>query len=196
VLGSTRHRGLDRILEGDDVQAAVTRTQCAVAVVDSDAGPSRGRIKRIGLAYDATPEGAAAAEHATALASSLDATLTSLYVVAPHVYATGYWVPAYPIEDPESALSAARTEVGAIAGEQVNVIYGEPSWELAEFSGRVDLLVCGSRRQRALRRFLFGSTALSLSRDARCPLVIAPPPEPAATGPTPELASAHAAARG
>lgn len=192
VLGPTRHRGLDRVLEGDDVQAAVTRTRCAVAVADSEAAPGRRPITRIGLAYDATPEGTAAAQHAGALAAALGATLTPLYVAAPHLYAPGFGMVAYPFEDPEAVLAAARTDMGSVAGEKVNVIYGDPGYELTAFSSQVDLLVCGSRRQRGFRRFVFGSTALTLSREARCPLIIAPPPEPTATATSAEPASAHA----
>lgn len=176
VLGSTAHHGLDRLLEGDDVGAALARTRCAVAI--ADVGPSRGRrpIARIGVAYDGSAASVVAAEHARALADALDARLTLLYVAEPHIYATGFGMVAYPIEDPESVMAAARTQMGTVCGEQVKVVYGDRGIELTEFSEKVDLLVCGSQRPGMLHRLAFGSTALSLSRSASCPLIIAPVP--------------------
>ncbi|HET9126360.1 MAG TPA: universal stress protein [Solirubrobacteraceae bacterium] len=175
VLGSTRHRGLERLLEGDDVEATLARTRCAVAIADGAGTHGLDPIRTIGVAYDATPDAVAAVEHARALATALGARLTPLYVAAPHVYATGFGMVAYPVEDPEAVVKAARTNMGTVAGEPVKVIYGDPTWELEKFTERVDLLVCGSRRQHTVRRLVFGSTTTSLSRNAHCPLIVAPP---------------------
>jgi len=190
VLGSTRHRGLDRLLEGDDVQAALTRTRCAVAVAD-DAPPDRWpTITRVGVAYDDSPQSSVAVEHAQALAAQVGGRVMPLYIAEPHVYATGFGMVAYPIEDPESVVEAARAHLGAVAGEPVKVIYGDCILELVQFSEHVDVLVCGSRRQGPIRRFVFGSTALALSREAHCPVIIAPPPDHAADSTAPATPSA------
>lgn len=194
VLGSTRRRGLDRMLSGDDVGAALSRTQCAVAVADG--GPPRARtpIRRIGVAYDSTPESAGALDHARTLAASLGANTIPFHVVAPHVYATGFGMVAYPVEDPDSVVKAARLHLGTLAGEEVQVVYGDPADELVQFSESVDLLVCGSRRQAAVRRFMFGSTSVSLSRAADCPLIVAPAPRTVAVT-RPQTASAAGSTR-
>lgn len=178
VLGSTRHRGLERVLKGDDVESVITGARCALAVADD--GPTTGRQPpaTIGVAYDGTPEGTAAVHHAQALATSLGAQLRVVYIAAPHIYAAGFGMVAYPMEEPASVVSAARAELGTVSGEQVEIIYGEPAWELEQFSELVDVLVCGSRRQGPVRRFVFGSMSLSLSHNARCPLIIAAPPAP------------------
>lgn len=200
VIGSTQHGALDHLLCGDDVGTTLARTRCALAVADDGLPRGRMPISTIGVAYDGTPEGKTAAEHAKALADSHGARLTPLYVAAPHVYATGFGMVAPPVEDPDSVVKAARMNLGTVAGERVEVIYGDPATELAQFSGRVDLLVCGSRRRGAVRRLVLGSTALALSRNARCPLVIAPPPEvratPASAVARAETASASTAAGG
>lgn len=101
---------------------------------------------------------------------------------------------ADPVEDPESIVAAARMHLGTVAGEAVKVIYGDPTSELRHFSGQVDVLVCGSQRQGAARRFVLGSTALSLSRDARCPLIIAPAPQTSASSAQPAQTASEPAA--
>ena len=186
VLGSTVHRGLDRLLEGDDVASTLARARCAVAVAESMARPGWRPVTKIGVAYDGTPDATVAVEHAKRLADSLGAGLTPLYVAEPHIYATGFGMIAYPVEDPESVVAAARKDLGTVAGEEVKVIYGDPSSELARFSGQVDVLVCGSRRQGAVSRLVLGSMALSLSRHACCPLIIAPAPQHATPTARPE----------
>ena len=50
--------------------------------------------------------------------------------------------------------------------------------ELLAFGDEVDLLIVGSRGHGPLRRLVLGSTSLQLTREARCPLLIVPPPLP------------------
>jgi nucleotide-binding universal stress UspA family protein len=87
---------------------------------------------------------------------------------------------AVPVEDPASALTVARKRLGEVNGQPIELVYGPARDELAQFSDRVDLLVCGSRRNGAVLRLLLGSTSDHLARHPRTPLVIAPPHDDAA----------------
>lgn len=182
VLGPTRTHGLGHLFAGDDVQSTLGQTHCAVAVAVADFGPTRQRrlIRTIGVAYDGSPASRLALAHAEGLARSLDAEVTPMCVVAPHVYSTGFGMVAYPIEDPETSIKAVSAELRALTRRPIEILYGDPIYELERLSARVDLLVCGSRRQGALRRLVLGSTSLALSRSSQCPLIVTPAPETAA----------------
>jgi nucleotide-binding universal stress UspA family protein len=54
------------------------------------------------------------------------------------------------------------------------VIVGPVREELAALSQRVDVLVCGSRHQSAVRRVVLGSTSDYLARHSACPLLVTP----------------------
>lgn len=172
VLGASQRHGIARLLSGDDVKSVLHHTHRAVAIAPSDHESLV--ITQIGVAVDDERSGEVALAHAGRLAEQLHAKLIPFGVVEPHPYAVGWGSVAVPVEDPASALTAARERLGEVDGRPVEVAYGPIGDELERFSHRVDLLVCGSRRNSAVRRLLLGSTSDRLARHTRTPLIIAP----------------------
>jgi nucleotide-binding universal stress UspA family protein len=97
-----------------------------------------------------------------------------------------------PYEDDwtERAVAAAKGDLAELLADvdvevASEVTTGTAVGELAELSGRVDLLVVGSRAWGPVRRIVMGSTAASLSRESQAPLLVLP--RGAATGQPGEL---------
>ena len=180
VVGASQRHGIARLLSGDDVKSVLHQTQRAVAVAPSGHDSHPRGITHIGVAVDDAPASEVALAHADLLAAQLHAQLIPLGVVEPHPYAVGWGSVAVPVEDPASALTVARERLGEVNGHPVEVVYGSVGDELEHFSERVDLLVCGSRRNGAALRLLLGSTSDHLARHTRTPLVITPPRDDAA----------------
>jgi nucleotide-binding universal stress UspA family protein len=175
VVGVSQRHGIARLLSGDDVKSVLHQTQRAVAVAPSGHEHHSRVVTRIGVAVDDEPASEVAVAHAALLAEQLHAHLVRFGVVEPHPYAVGWVSVAVPVEDPASAVTAARQRLGEADGHPVEVVYGSVGDELEQFSERVDLLVCGSRRNSAALRLLLGSTSDRLARRTRTPLLIAPP---------------------
>ena len=180
VVGSSQRHGIARLLSGDDVKSVLHQTQRAVAVAPSDHEHHSRVITHIGVAVDDEPASEVAVAHAGLLAEQLHAQLIPFGVVEPHPYAVGWGSVAVPVEDPASAVTAARQRLGEVDDHPVELAYGSVGDELERFSERVDLLVCGSRRNSAALRLLLGSTSDHLARHTRTPLMIAPPHDDAA----------------
>jgi nucleotide-binding universal stress UspA family protein len=128
----------------------------------------------IGLAYDGSPEGKVALAHASLLAASLGAKLIARHVVAPRVYASGWGLAGGYIESPVDQIAAAHERLGDLGDIRLDVVLGAIDPDLAEFSTEVDLLVCGSRHNGAVRRVVLGSTSDYLAHHARCPVLVTP----------------------
>jgi universal stress protein A len=132
------------------------------------------------------------ARHAVAAAASLarlfGASVVCLHVVEPVAQPVG-WTPAGepvpPAElDEQLEESAARdlpafSQSEEFAGLEVEdvIVRGDPSAEIvrvAEERG-AGLIVISSRGRSGLGRILFGSTAESVVRHARCPVLVVKP---------------------
>jgi nucleotide-binding universal stress UspA family protein len=72
----------------------------------------------------------------------------------------------------DELVQRARQRVASLKGVDPDAAYGDPAQELALYSASLDLLVIGSRGYGPLGRVVHGSTALELSRSARCPLLV------------------------
>lgn len=174
VVGACRRRGLERLLAGDDAQTTVQRSPRAVAVAAPGHGDVHRRIRSVGVACDGEAPSAVAVAHAGLLARRLDATLIALNVVEPVIYPTTDGVVGLPPQDPNTEVEFASRRLTELLGTAVEAVYGSPGAELQRLSGRVDLLVCGSRRHGPAGRLLLGSTSAWLIRNADCPVLVAP----------------------
>lgn len=174
VVGACRRRGLERLLAGDDAQATVHRTLCAVAIATPGYRDAKRPIRRIGVACDDRAPSTVAMAHAGLLARRLDAAVLPMGVVEPPIHPTVYGAVAVGPEDPEAEVEAAHRRLAELMSTTVTVAYGSPSVELARLSDGVDLLVCGSRRHGPAGRVLLGSTSAWLTRHSHCPVLVAP----------------------
>ena len=159
LFRSACERGpLGRIVVGDDAASVLHHAHRAVAVTPTGYSVTPHSIRRIGVAYDGSPPSDAAYRAAEQLAHRRGATLVARCVVTPHVYATGVAAGAAYMEDPEDLIRRTRAALGEM-GERVEIVVGPVGQELANFSQTVDLLACGTRRNKLLRRVTLGSTS-------------------------------------
>lgn len=184
VVGSTHHSRAGRIFAGDDAVAAMHGSPCPVAVAPRGlARRDWSAVERIGVGFDGGPEARQAFALAVALARDCGASLSVRSVVTPPVEYADF--SPYDDDWTERALAAAKADLAElVAGVAVTTTSeatsGMPVAELVDLSERVDLLVLGSRAWGPLRRIMLGSVSASLTREARCPVLVLP--RGAATG--------------
>ena len=174
VVGRSRRHGIARLISGDDVRSVLHQTPCAVAVAPASYASKPASPRRIGVAFDLSPESEIALAHAGLLADQHHATLAPFHVVEPHYYAGAWGVVAVPADSPDLQLAAAAERIGRPYGLEVELVYGSLGQELVAFGDRVDVLVCGSRRNGLARRIALGSTSEYLAGHVSTPLVITP----------------------
>jgi nucleotide-binding universal stress UspA family protein len=174
AVGSCSRGVLGRAMLGDDTRAALNGSPCAVAVAPLGYAAKHATIAKIGVAYNDSPESAAALAAARELASANGASLYALEVVSiPSVAYAGLIPPAIG-ESIDVLLEQANARLSKLQGVEARAVYGLPGEELAAFGEEVDLLVVGSRGYGPVRRLVLGSTSEHLARHARCPLLVLP----------------------
>jgi nucleotide-binding universal stress UspA family protein len=182
VVGSSRRHGVTRLLFGDDVKSVIHRSALTVAVAPPSYVQKEVDLRRIGVGWDGSPESEVALAHAGLLAREQSAELTVRHVVAPPYYPVGWGMVAAPIDDPGVELAAAQERFTHVDGVEVEHVHGAVGQELVALSQTVDLLVCGSRRNGAMRQIAVGSTSEFLTRRVEVPLLIAPSTDAASVG--------------
>ena len=175
IVGASRRHGIARLFVGDDVAAVMHHAPCAVAIAPAGYAEHPRVPARIGVAYDGSPESEVALAHAGLLAAERRSLITVQHAVEPHCYTPGWGITSVPVDDPASELAVAREQMPDAGGFEVQHVYGLPHDLLVALAEQVDLLVCGSRRQGAVKRLALGSTSEYLARHVATPVLIAPP---------------------
>jgi len=174
VVGSCSRGALGRAMIGDDTRGALDGAPCAVAIATRGYAEHPAPLAQIGVAYNSSPESAAALAAARELASRTGATVHALEVVGiPSVAYAGIVAPALG-QTIEAMCQEANSRMEALPGVEGRATFGLAGEELAAFGERVDLLVVGSRGYGPMRRLVLGSTSDFLQRHARCPLLVLP----------------------
>ncbi len=181
VVGSCRHGAFGRTMLGDDARAALNGAPCAIAIASRGYAEHSLPLAKVGVGYDGAPESKAALAVAREIAASSGATLHALQVVSLNVYSYSGIVPAAIGESIDTFLEEASKRLEELPGVEGHVAYGIIGEELAAFGDRVDILVVGSRGYGPIRRMVLGSTSNYLERHARCPLLVLPRGDDAAT---------------
>ncbi|MDA0159928.1 universal stress protein [Solirubrobacter ginsenosidimutans] len=163
IVGS-RHHGPWRF--GDHARAAMRDAPCQVAVTPHGyAERERTGIHSIGIGHTDTPAGRQVLDVARELAWELGAEVHAARVVWPSNWQT--------LESGSGwrAVAAAR-RMAEIPGVHGVAIEGDVERALARFALTVDLLVVGAHHHGAVRRFMRGDVAASLTAHAACPLLV------------------------
>jgi nucleotide-binding universal stress UspA family protein len=155
---------LGRDTEGRVTRSLLPRAPCPVAVAPLSVPlPPVGSLRRIGVAFDGSPAAGLALVGASHLARATGARLVLLSA-------------APTTEDAAIALDLARQSLGEAPGSpETGVLIGEPTAELTEASGDLDLLACGSRGHSRPLAAILGSVSGHLVAHARCPVLVVPP---------------------
>jgi nucleotide-binding universal stress UspA family protein len=172
--------GADLIVVGSDRQPGDYRAYkvlglrllhsapCAVAIAPAD---PEFEIRRIGVAYDGSPESELALAAAYELAQRLRAAVTLYLAVIDDVL----WGPDAQRVAWASLDAAAERAPTGVNPETV-VVHGYASDALVRrVGGTVDLLVMGSRGQGPLQHAIAGSTSRAVTVEIGCPVLITPP---------------------
>jgi nucleotide-binding universal stress UspA family protein len=184
VVGSSHRGRLGRIYPGSVSAALLSGASCPVAVVPRGFATIRPTpIEVIGVGFDTRPE--AALQFADDLALGLKATLELIAVSSfrpPLSEELAHPLDVRAVE--RDRLTAATASAASATTADVSVaeiLDGDPADELAERSGRLDLIVVGSRGYGPLGSVLLGGVGTRLIRSAACPVIVVPsaPSEPA-----------------
>lgn len=171
VVGSSRSSLLGRVRVGGDTRAALNGAPCAVAIAPAGYAHDPGLMREIGVGYDGSPESQHAIEVGRRLAAQFGAKLSAFKAVCLPTYAfSGGYVGVN--EDLMDELVDDARDSMAELGVERHAGYGYPEEELATFSMLLDLLIVGSRGYGPVGRLIHGSTSLTLSTMARCPLLV------------------------
>lgn len=186
VVGSSHRGRLGRIYPGSVSAALLSGASCPVAVVPRGFATIRPTpIEVIGVGFDTRPEAEAALQFADDLALGLKATLELIAVSSfrpPLSEELAHPLDVRAVE--RDRLTAATASAASATTADVSVaeiLDGDPADELAERSGRLDLIVVGSRGYGPLGSVLLGGVGTRLIRSAACPVIVVPsaPSEPA-----------------
>lgn len=170
VVGSSRRGTVERLLGGDDAQAAVNGAPCAVAVVPDD-WTQPASLGVVGVGYDGSPESQQAIRVAREIAAKTGAKLSAFEAVSSPT--KPFHAPSLPLSDAtEELVAKACGRIEALGGIEPHAGWGAPADQLARYSGSVDLLVVGSRGYGPVGRLVHGSTSFRLAHSARCPLLV------------------------
>jgi nucleotide-binding universal stress UspA family protein len=180
VVGHTRHGHAGRIVPGATAERLLHGAPCPVAIVPDGYRERPGSaIRRVGVAYVATPEARAALTAAAGIARAFQARLDVIAAV-PYDSARARMVLTPddlrgPITDHvrgelDRVAGALRTELPA----EAVLLDGDPAEELVAYSAGLDLLVMGSRGYGPLRAVLAGGVSGRVSREAQCPVIVVP----------------------
>jgi nucleotide-binding universal stress UspA family protein len=130
---------------------------------------------------DFSDSSVAALDYAVELASRLDATIHLLYVVG--VQMLGIELGTRLTTDMvDSMVEGAQKELDRLAASRASratfaptrLETGDPRAQIEQTAVHVgaDLIVMGTHGRRGMRRFLLGSVAESVAREARCPVML------------------------
>jgi nucleotide-binding universal stress UspA family protein len=171
VIGSCRRGLLGRVMVGDETSDALSGAGCAVAIAPFGYADAPAVIGEIGVAYDGSPDSAAALVVARGLAHEHDARLSAFEAVSVPAYLSvpgaGTLARSLP-----GMVEEARARIAALGGVEPHAAYGMAAEELAVYSASLGLLVIGSRGYGPAGRLIHGSTSRQLARTARCPLLV------------------------
>jgi nucleotide-binding universal stress UspA family protein len=183
VVGSSHTGHLGRVVPGSTGERLLHGSPCAVAVAPLGYLETAGTpIRTIGVAYNASAEARAAVSGAAALARAFGAELEVIGVVAADICAAPALMGGPDIIDlredieheVQQSLDAVLAQLPADVKARTVRLAGHPAEELAQRSGRLDLLVVGSRAYGPLRSVLVGGVSGQLMRSAQCPTIVVP----------------------
>ena len=152
-----------RDFDGHVTRELLERAPCPLAVSPMSVPlPGEEPLRRIGVAYDASPAARYAVTAATHLAIATGGSVELITVASEGAG-----------DETDAASVAARLADGVEAS--VTVLHGDPAAALSDVSERLDLLICGSRARGRILSAVLGSVSGRLIRAAHCPVLLVPP---------------------
>ena len=170
VVGASDHDEATRDLVSDDTQVVLEDAPCAVAVAPVGYSAHAGELRRIGVAYDGSPESEQALSLARQLAAERRAELSAFEAVGASP-ARDPWDIAAEFAEP---VTRARERIATLGGLEADAGFGDPVEQLERYGSTVDLLVIGSHSYRPTDRLVQMSTSQRLAEGTSSPLLVLP----------------------
>lgn len=174
VIGSVHHGALGRVLMGDDAASVLHHAHQPVALAPKGFRDAPAPPKTVGVAYNGAPDSVVALKYAESLAKEFGAELRALAIADPERAPVAVGDGGDGEAAPDDLVARTREQLGSLEQVELDVVVGSPVEELVAFSGQVDLLVCGSRHDSAIKRLTVGSTSDHLAHNAKCTLMVTP----------------------
>ena len=184
VVGSAQDADAKRVRLGRSAGELLGHLECPLAIAPSSFGQHiEGRLDRIGVGYDDTPQSRAALDLAVSMASAAGAALEVRGAIDDGV-AGGLKTDQIVLEGNTVAdrqlTEAFERDRAAISGTGVptnlEVEVGMPTDVLSALCDQVDLLVIGSGHSAPRGRVQPGGTGRGILRLATCPVLVVPRP--------------------
>lgn len=185
VMGTHGRRGPKRFFIGSTAERVVRRSDCPVLTLRSDADDSKVHIKNILVPVDFSDFSADAIKYASELATSWDAKITLLNVIEEAVLPTVYGVEPVSIfqvdnlleESRKMILNLKKTHLVAHPDADAKIIVGHAAISITDFAKEndMDLIIIPTHGLTGLKRFLIGSVAEHVVRNAPCAVLAVKP---------------------
>jgi nucleotide-binding universal stress UspA family protein len=181
IVGSSGRHSDGRTCPGRTALRLLQGAPCAVSVAAAGRRDT-GSFHHVGIAYDGSPESAAALRTAYALAARDGAAVTLYHSITGAVIQQG-GMSARELEraalaprlDAQEMLDAAADAAPAGVNPRTVLLHGDPVREISEAAdGIIDILFTGSRGYGPMHRALAGSVSEALLRVSGQPVVVMP----------------------
>jgi len=182
VVGSAERTRLRRLRPGRVGTGLLHGAPCAVAVAPGGYAEAERRLRRVGVAFDGSPEAWSALETGIELARRVGAELVLITVCEPPTAGfaevlntlTAEELFAACLADSRSIQELGLTRVAEDVRVDARLEEGQAAERIVAASAELDLLLLGSRGYGPLRRTLLGSVSRAVVGDARCPVLVLP----------------------
>lgn len=146
VIGAGRQDPVAHVLLGDEAREVLEDPPCPVAVAPAGYCECPGRIRRIGVAYDGSPESHRALALARKLTVEHHATLSAFEPVRGPAYARHVWNVEGEID---ADVEKARRRIAALGDVEAHAEFADDAVAgLRRYGASVDLLVLGAHKRR------------------------------------------------
>jgi nucleotide-binding universal stress UspA family protein len=174
VIGASRRDDFERAFVGDDARKVLEGSPHPVAVAPLEyAKQQPAPFKKLGVAYDGSPQSERALALARRLALERHAELTAFEAIPEPAFVHD---PTNYEQEVVEGVERARRQLAELGDVEPHVASGDAVEALARYAASVDLLVLGSHEYRPIDRLTGGSTAQQLAGGSQCPLLVLSPP--------------------
>jgi nucleotide-binding universal stress UspA family protein len=143
VVGGSYRGGSDGPRADDDPLSAMHEPSCPVAVAPHGYADGSGRLERIGVAYDGTPEGDVALSHARRLAEGRAVRVIVRHAGTLPANGSRNWAGQREALD-RTLRQRIFASLGKRVTPEISIAVGPSRLGLVAFSDGVDLLICGA----------------------------------------------------
>ena len=186
VMGTHGRRGPKRLFIGSTAERVVRLSDCPVLTLRSDADKANAvHMKNILVPVDFSDFSLDAIKYAAELAHSWNAEITLLNVIEEAVLPTVYGVEPVSVfhvdhllEESASMMQNLKdTYLASYPNTNTKVIVGHAAFSITEFAKEndIDLIVIPTHGLTGLKRFLIGSVAEHVVRNAQCAVLTVKP---------------------